>query len=182
MDPALARISKFLSLVLRHDPARVGLELDAGGWIDVEDLLRAAARAGFPFDHATLVRVITENDKQRFALSPDGVRIRANQGHSVPVDLGLSEVTPPAELFHGTADRFLASIRREGLNSRSRNHVHLSADEATARKVGQRHGRPVVLRVDAAAMSAAGHRFWRSENGVWLAERVPAEFLSFPAD
>ncbi|HUQ80346.1 MAG TPA: RNA 2'-phosphotransferase [Gemmatimonadaceae bacterium] len=180
MDRALVRVSKFLSLVLRHDPSRVGLELDAGGWVDVEDLLRATARAGLALDRATLQRVIAENDKQRFALSPDGVRIRASQGHSVPVDLGLRELAPPAELFHGTADRFLAGIRREGLRAGSRNHVHLSADEATARQVGQRHGRPVVLRVDAAAMHAAGHRFWRSDNGVWLAERVPVEFLSFP--
>ena len=180
MDPALTRISKFLSLVLRHDPTSVGLVLDSAGWVDVEDVLGAAKRAGLPIDRATLVRVIEENDKQRFALSTDGTRMRANQGHSVPVDLGLHELVPPAELFHGTADRFAASIRREGLRPGSRNHVHLSVDELTARKVGQRHGRPVVLRVDAAAMHAAGHRFWRSDNGVWLAEGVPPEFLSFP--
>ena len=169
-----------MSLVLRHDPARFGVELDSGGWTRVDHLLAAASRAGVPLDAATLRLVVAENDKKRFALSDDGVLIRASQGHSVAVDLALQPVEPPAVLFHGTATRFLDSIRREGLVPGSRQHVHLSADEATATTVGARHGHPPVLRVDAARMQAAGHRFFLSANGVWLTEAVPAEYLTFP--
>lgn len=182
MDPALRRASKFLSLVLRHDPARVGLALDGGGWVAVDDLLSAMTEAGLALDRATLERVVAENEKQRFAFDAGGTRIRANQGHSIPVDLGLVPLVPPAELFHGTADRFVADIRHVGLLPGSRTHVHLSADVATARQVGGRHGRPVVLRVAAAAMHDAGHQFWRAENGVWLAAHVPAEYLTIPAE
>jgi putative RNA 2'-phosphotransferase len=133
-------------------------------------------------DRATLDRVVGENDKQRFALSADGRRIRASQGHSVAVELGLEPREPPAVLFHGTADRNLDSIRAEGLRPGRRTHVHLSADEATATAVGRRHGRPVVLRVHAGRMHAAGHAFYRSDNGVWLTARVPAADIGFPAD
>ena len=181
MDSSLVRTSKFLSLVLRHDPARVGLTLDPAGWVAVEELLAAAARAGVPLDRALLKRVVTENDKQRFALSPDGARIRANQGHSVPVELGLTPREPPEVLFHGTAARNLDAIRREGLRPGKRTHVHLSTDEATATVVGRRHGgATVVLRVAAGAMHRAGHEFVRAENGVWLAKAVPGEFITAP--
>ena len=182
MDPALRRASKFLSLVLRHDPARVGLALDGGGWVAVDDLLSAMTGAGLALDRATLERIVAENEKQRFAFDAGGTRIRANQGHSIAVDLGLVPMVPPAELYHGTADRFVADIRNAGLLRGTRTHVHLSADVATARQVGQRHGRPVVLRVAAAAMHAAGHEFWQAANGVWLAARVPAEYLTIPAE
>lgn len=182
MDPSLVSTSKFLSLVLRHDPARIGLELDPSGWVEVDVLLAAAQRAGVHIDRALLERVVAENDKRRFALSADGTRIRASQGHSVEVDLGLEPLRPPDVLFHGTASRFLDSIRRQGLIPGSRTHVHLSADEATARNVGQRHGSPLVLTVDAAAMYDAGHLFYRSDNGVWLTGAVPALHLRFPAD
>ena len=177
MTPPLVRISKFLSLVLRHDPGKIGLALDAAGWADVDELIAAAARAGVEIDRETLARVVAENDKQRFALSPDGDRIRANQGHSVRVDLGLEPQTPPEVLYHGTAARFVDSIRASGLHAASRTHVHLSPDEETARWVGQRHGKPVVLRVAAGRMHRDGRAFFRSENGVWLTDVVPAEYI-----
>lgn len=180
MDPALVRTSKFLSLVLRHRPEQIGITLDEAGWVDVEVLLAASARAGVRIDRAMLERVVAENDKQRFALSPDARRIRASQGHSVRVELGLAPAPPPGVLYHGTADRFVAAIRREGLRPGRRTHVHLSGDEQTARAVGARHGAPVVLRVQSGAMHAAGHAFYRAENGVWLADAVPPEFIRFP--
>lgn len=180
MDRSLTRLSKWMSLVLRHRPGDFGVELDGAGWARVDDLLAAAARAGVPLDDATLRRVVAENDKQRFALSEGGAMIRASQGHSVEVELGLEPVEPPPVLFHGTATRFLDSIRREGLVPGSRRHVHLSADADTATTVGARHGRPAALRIDAARMHADGHRFFRSANGVWLADAVPAEYLEVP--
>ncbi|HET7229842.1 MAG TPA: RNA 2'-phosphotransferase [Longimicrobium sp.] len=179
MDRSLVRASKFLSLVLRHDPGRIGLSLDPAGWAEVDELLSAAARAGVAIDRETLERVVAENGKQRFALSADGTRIRANQGHSVRVDLGLEPQTPPELLYHGTASRFVESIRAGGLHSAQRTHVHLSADEATARAVGQRHGRPVILTIAAGRMHRDGHAFFRAENGVWLAAAVPVDYIDF---
>lgn len=179
VDRSLIRASKWMSLVLRHDPATFGVVLDDAGWTPVDDLLAAAARARVPLNAALLRRVVEENDKRRFALSDDGARIRASQGHSVAVDLGLEPVEPPAVLFHGTATRFLDSIRRDGLVPGSRRHVHLSADAETATAVGARHGRPAILRVSAARMHADGHRFFLSANGVWLAGAIPAAYLVF---
>lgn len=180
MDPQLVRLSKFISLVLRHQPQKYGLRLDERGWARVDDLIAAANRAGVPLTRELLLQVVAQNDKQRFAISEDGTAIRARQGHSFPVDLGLSPVAPPPQLYHGTAERFLASIRRQGLLRRSRQHVHLSPDVDTAIKVGQRHGRPVVLTVESGAMHRDGYQFYRSENGVWLVEAVPAAYLVFP--
>lgn len=180
MDPALVRISRFLSLVLRHDPGRIGLALDAAGWADVAELLAAAQRAGVDLDRAMLDRVVAENDKQRFALDAGGERIRASQGHSLRVDLGLSPLVPPERLFHGTTLRFLDGIRRQGLLAGKRQHVHLSADEPTARAVGRRHGAPVVLAIDAGRMQRDGFCFFRSDNGVWLIGAVPPEYIDFP--
>ena len=180
MDKDLIRISKFLSLVLRHQPQKIGLALDVNGWAQVDELLAQANRHGVALTPAVLEQVVRLNDKQRFAFSEDGVMIRASQGHSIDVDLGLEPVEPPAVLYHGTADRFIESIREKGLLAGRRDHVHLSANEATAVKVGRRHGRPVVLRVQAAEMQAAGHLFYRSANGVWLVRHVPAGFLLFP--
>jgi putative RNA 2'-phosphotransferase len=181
-DRSLTQVSKWMSLVLRHEPAKFGVELDEAGWTRVDDLLAAADRAGVPLDDATLRRIVAESDKKRFALSDDCAMIRASQGHSVEVELGLAPVEPPPVLFHGTATRFLDSIRREGLVPGSRRQVHLSADVDTARTVGARHGRPAILRIDAARMHADGHRFFRSANGVWLVDAVPAEYLGFPDD
>lgn len=177
MSKELTRISKFLSLVLRHDPGRIGIVLDPQGWVDVSELLSAVGKAGTPIDEPLLRRVVAENDKQRFALSDDGTRIRANQGHSVKVELGLPSVQPPLLLFHGTATRFLDSIRATGLHPRSRTHVHLSADSETALKVGARHGKPIVLHVQSGKMAADGFLFYQADNGVWLTEQVPPEYL-----
>ena len=174
------RLSKFLSLVLRHEPERTGLQLDAAGWVGVDALLAGAARAGVPITRERLKAIVANSDKQRFAFDASGERIRANQGHSVAVELGYASATPPDVLFHGTVAKFIEAIRREGLVKGSRHHVHLSPDEATARKVGQRRGVPVILRVDAGGMQRAGHRFFHSTNGVWLVDHVPPEFIFFP--
>lgn len=174
------RVSKFLSLVLRHQPQRAGLVLDEAGWVAVDDLLAGCARCGVVLDREGLEQIVRESDKQRFALSEDGQRIRANQGHSVKVSLGLEPVTPPAVLYHGTVDRFVASIRAEGLRRGKRHHVHLSETVETAVVVGSRRGRAVVLRVRAGAMHDDGHEFFRSENGVWLTEHVPPHYLEEP--
>jgi putative RNA 2'-phosphotransferase len=143
-------------------------------------LLAGCARAGSPITREELDEIVSSSDKQRFALSPDGTRIRANQGHSVEVRLDYAAQTPPEVLFHGTATRFVGAIREQGLAKGARHHVHLSADEETARKVGQRHGRPVILHVRSGAMCREGHEFFRSANGVWLTESVPAAWLIFP--
>ena len=173
------RASKFLSLVLRHEPERIGITLDDAGWTDVDALLTALDAHGLALTRAELDAIVASSDKQRFALSPDGARIRANQGHSVDVELGLEAVTPPDVLYHGTVDAALSGIRAQGLLKGQRHHVHLSADIETAKKVGGRRGTPVVLVIDARAMAAAGHTFYRSANGVWLVEHVPAQFIGF---
>jgi putative RNA 2'-phosphotransferase len=177
----LKTISKFMSLVLRHQPGKIGLALDAAGWADVDDLLARAAAAGRAITRDQLDEVVATSDKRRFALSDDGRRIRANQGHSIDVDLGLAPLAPPAVLFHGTAARFVDSIRTTGLERRSRHHVHLTEDAAIGEAVGRRYGKPVVLRIAAAAMAARGHVFFRSANNVWLVESVPPEFIEVQA-
>ena len=173
----LVRVSKFLSLHLRHQPADLGLALEPGGWVPVADLLAGAARKGFLITREELAEVVRGSDKQRFAFDPTGTKIRANQGHSADVDLQLEPAEPPAVLYHRTADRYLDAILRDGLNKMARHHVHLSPDTATASKVGVRHGRLVMLEVDAAGMRAAGYTFYRSANGVWLVDAVPPGYL-----
>ncbi|MCG6496794.1 RNA 2'-phosphotransferase [Kitasatospora sp. A2-31] len=174
------RTSKMLSRILRHDPARAGITLDAAGWVRVDVLLAGLAARGTGLTRAELDHVVETNNKRRFVYSEDGLSIRASQGHTVAVDLGLAAAEPPAVLFHGTATRNLGPILREGLLPMARQDVHLSADTETAVRVGSRHGRPVVLTVDAAAMAAAGHEFRVSANGVWLTDAVPPEYLSQP--
>ncbi|MDX3238117.1 RNA 2'-phosphotransferase [Streptomyces sp. ME03-5709C] len=171
------KLSKFLARVLRHDPASIGITLDEAGWVDVDELIAASRRSGRRFSRPDLDHVVAANDKRRFAFSEDGRRIRASQGHSVEVDLGLLPVEPPAVLFHGTASTTLPIVLREGLKPMSRRDVHLSADVETAVRVGTRHGRPVVLAVDAAALAATGHVFRVSANGVWLTDAVPPTHL-----
>ncbi|MFZ2987321.1 RNA 2'-phosphotransferase [Ideonella sp.] len=173
----LTSISKFLSLVLRHEPQRLGLELDEAGWTPVDELLRKAAAAGRPISRDVLEEIVSTSDKKRFAFSEDGRSLRANQGHSIDIDLGLPAVAPPDVLFHGTASRFSAAILRSGLERRARHHVHLTQDRQTAVSVGQRYGAPVLLRIDARRMAALGHEFRCSANGVWLVDGVPAEFI-----
>jgi putative RNA 2'-phosphotransferase len=170
-------LSKTLSYVLRHKPKEYNLKLDAQGWVSVAELLSALRARGHSVTQEQLHEVVATNDKQRFSLSADGAKIRANQGHSVAVDLGLTPITPPELLYHGTATRFLASILKEGLRSGSRQHVHLSSNSATAVAVGSRHGKPVVLTVQAAKVHQAGGQFYLSANGVWLTAAVPPEYL-----
>ncbi len=176
-DKRLIRISKFLSKYLRHAPHEIGLHLETGGWVPVDDLLSASTSNGFKFTRAELDEVVANNNKQRFAFDETGTRIRANQGHSVEVDLELPPATPPDVLYHGTGEKSVASILENGIARMKRQHVHLSRDIETATAVGARHGRPVVLVVAAAAMAAAGHIFYLSENKVWLTDEVPARFL-----
>jgi putative RNA 2'-phosphotransferase len=173
-----ALISKRLAYWLRHRPDAAGLTLDAHGWAPVEAVLAALRRSGLPVDRAELDAVVATNDKQRYVIAEG--RIRAQQGHTVPVDLDLPMATPPDRLWHGTSTRFLPAIRADGLEPRGRHHVHLSADPETAARVAARRPPPVVLTVDAARMVANGHEFHRSGNGVWLTDRVPFNYLTIP--
>ncbi|MCA9393721.1 MAG: RNA 2'-phosphotransferase [Candidatus Omnitrophica bacterium] len=182
MSERLTAISKYLSFVLRHKPQAIGLKLDANGWARVDELITCAARDGRKLTPELIAAVVATDPKQRYAFSEDGARIRANQGHSVDVDLQLKEEEPPAVLFHGTARASLEAILVHGLKPMQRHHVHLSVDESTAYAVGRRYGEPVILRVDCAAMRADGHVFFRSENGVWLTDTVPAKFLAIAGD
>ncbi|GAA4106562.1 RNA 2'-phosphotransferase [Streptomyces hundungensis] len=177
-DGRTVKVSKYLSKHLRHQPERIGLALDPHGWVDIDVLLRASAAHRFPITRAELDHVVATNDKRRFAV--EGGRIRASQGHTVAVDLGLASAEPPAYLYHGTVARSLDAIRAEGLRPMDRHHVHLSPDRETAAKVGARRGRAVVLSVDAGAMHRAGHVFHVSANGVWLTEAVPPQYLRLP--
>jgi putative RNA 2'-phosphotransferase len=178
MDPRQrVRIGKYLSKHLRHEPEALGLTLAPGGWVAVEELLAACERDNFPIRREQLEEVVTTSDKQRFAFDATGTRIRANQGHSTPVDLGLESAEPPALLFHGTGAQHADAIRREGLRKMARHHVHMTINVPTATKVGTRHGKPVVFEIDAAAMRRAGHTFYVSANGVWLTDAVPPEHL-----
>ena len=176
MDKQLIRTSRFLSLILRHKPETIGLALDAQGWVAIDTLLDALKRHGRTIARAELLMMVEQNNKQRFVIR-DG-RIRANQGHSISIDLGLEACEPPNVLYHGTAKRFLPSIRREGLKKMKRQHVHLSADIETATKVGIRHGRLAILRIDAHAMFAASIPFYVSENNVWLTDSVPWQYIT----
>jgi putative RNA 2'-phosphotransferase len=177
MEKHHVKISKFLSLVLRHEPEKIGLELDSAGWVSVSQLLNASADHGFSINREELEFIVANNDKKRFAFSEDGSRIRASQGHSVEVELDYQPTAPPDVLYHGTAFRFLPSIRSQGLLKGQRHHVHLSQDAKTAIAVGQRHGKPVVLKIRAGEMNRAGHSFFLSANGVWLTEHVPPDFF-----
>lgn len=180
MSNQTVKISKFMSLVLRHNPGKIGIELDEAGWVSVEALLNGMAAHGKSISREQLEAVVRDNDKQRFSFSKDGTRIRANQGHSVDVELGCVRSDPPARLYHGTVAKFVDSIREQGLLKGQRHHVHLSADHETAIRVGSRRGKPVLLEIDAQAMRERGMEFFLSQNGVWLTDRVPNEFIRFP--
>ena len=177
-DARRVKISRYLSRALRHRPDSLDLTLAPGGWVPVDALLAACAERHMAITPDELAEVVALNDKQRFAFDESGTRIRANQGHSVEVDLQLEPQTPPDVLFHGTGHKSVEAIRCDGLHKMSRQHVHLSANIATALKVGARHGNPVIFRVDASRMSQDGHPFYISANGVWLVDRVPAEYLT----
>lgn len=176
-DKTDKNISKRLSKVLRHAPEAMGLTLGPGGWVAIADVLAGFERQGRTVTRDMLQRVVDNNDKKRFTISDDGMRIRAAQGHSVTVDLGLRPVEPPAVLYHGTAISNLDSIKADGLWPQSRQQVHLSQDRDTATRVGQRHGKPHILNLDCMAMRAAGYEFYKADNDVWLTDFVPPEFL-----
>lgn len=177
MKDNLIKTSKFLSLVLRHKPEEIGITLDQNGWVSVSELLDACNKHGVAITLEELETVVATSDKKRFAFNEDHSMIRANQGHSVEVDLGYKPQEPPEILYHGTADRFLSSIMEIGLVKGNRHHVHLSKDIETAAKVGQRHGKPVVLIVKSGVMHRQGQSFFISDNGVWLTESVPPAFI-----
>ena len=179
-EQELKKKSKFLSLILRHQPEKVGITLDESGWVDVEVLLAAMSQQGKGMSRATLDTVVQSNDKQRFSFNADGTRIRANQGHSISVDLGYTTAVPPEILFHGTPEKFIEPISREGLKKMNRHHVHLHVDEQTSIAVGRRRGRPVLLKVRAREMHQAGCEFFVTPNQVWLTDSVPVEYIEFP--
>ncbi|KAA6440805.1 RNA 2'-phosphotransferase [Dyadobacter flavalbus] len=170
-------ISKFLSLILRHKPEAAGIELDENGWTDVKILIEKVNKANVTLNLEILKHIVETNSKKRFAFNDTFDRIRANQGHSVEVDLGYEAKIPPEILFHGTAEKFRASILEKGILKRERHHVHLSADMDTAVKVGSRHGKPFVFEVLAGKMFSDKYSFYLSENGVWLTDHVPSEYL-----
>ena len=172
------KISKFLSFVLRHQPESIQLKLDDNGWAKLDDLLPKLKKEfkGIEFDHVK--EVVETNDKKRFSFNEDETKIRANQGHSIKVDVELREESPPEVLFHGTVRDFLSNIMKEGLQKMNRQHVHLSKDVTTAKKVGSRRGKPVILKIQAQKMKEEGFMFYLSENGVWLTDEVPSRFIN----
>jgi len=171
------RISKFLSLVLRHKPETIGIVLDDNGWTDVEVLLKEINKTDISIDIDILKHVVETNLKKRFAFNETFSKIRANQGHSIEIELGYTAKRPPTILYHGTAERFVAKIQETGLLKMDRHHVHLSADVETAQKVGQRHGKPIVFEILAEQMFSDKFEFYVSDNGVWLTDQVPVKFL-----
>lgn len=176
-DSRLVKISKYLSKYLRHTPEEIGLKLAEGGWVSVDELLAASAKHNFPISPDQLNEVVAKNNKKRFSFDTTGTLIRANQGHSVEIDLQLEPTLPPNVLYHGTGHRAVESILENGLNKMSRHHVHLSTDIATAKAVGKRHGNPVVFAVDATRMHRDGYKFYCSDNGVWLVDNVTPKYL-----
>ena len=172
------KISKFMSLVLRHKPEAANLKLDQEGWADINELIKAINRRGHHIGYKELEKIVETNDKKRFIISECGCKIRANQGHSININLNLNPIEPPEILYHGTATRFLTSIFTTGLTKQSRQHVHLSKDRLTATKVGSRHGKPIILEIASAEMYRKGYTFYLSENGVWLTDSVPIEYIN----
>lgn len=179
MEKKLKQISKFMSLVLRHKPEVIGLTLDENGWAYVQEMIDKMNATGAGVDLKLIQTVVETNDKKRFAFNEDQTMIRASQGHSVEVNLELTELQPPELLYHGTIQESVDLIRTEGLKKMSRQHVHLSKDKETAQKVGSRRGKPIILEVRAAAMHAAGHPFYLSANEVWLTDEVPVQYIQF---
>lgn len=175
----IKQISKFLSYILRHHPESIGLELDTEGWADVEELLQKSNLKYPELTRELLDVVVSTNEKKRFAFSENGDKIRASQGHSINIELNLQTQEPPEFLYHGTVEKFLQTIKTEGLKKMSRQHVHLSSDKDTAVNVGSRRGKPVVLVINAGQMQQKGYAFYLSANGVWLTDHVPVQFIDF---
>uniref|UniRef100_UPI0040499E1C RNA 2'-phosphotransferase n=1 Tax=Flavobacterium sp. TaxID=239 RepID=UPI0040499E1C len=176
-EKEINHLSKFLSLILRHKPETIGLTLEENGYVNTELLLEKCNEHGVSIDFETLKYVVETNNKKRFGFSEDFLKIRANQGHSTAIDLGLTPVQPPQILYHGTAEANKNSILQQGIEKRNRHHVHLSQDKETAHNVGKRHGKPIIFEVQASKMFEDGYAFYQSENGVWLTENVPARYL-----
>ena len=179
-DKQMKNTSKFISLILRHNPETIGITLDPHGWADVEEMILQVNQAGrYALDKVLLEEIVRTDNKQRYSFNEDHSRIRANQGHSIQVDVDLEEKIPPDILYHGTGEKSVASILQQGLLPQSRLYVHLSSTPEVARQVGGRHGKPVIFQVDARKMSVDGIRFYLSKNGVWLVKEVPPQYLSF---
>ncbi|SEE32399.1 putative RNA 2'-phosphotransferase [Tenacibaculum sp. MAR_2010_89] len=177
-EKKIKRISKFLSLLLRHQPEKIGLQLDSNGWAVVEELLQKSRKHGVRFSIDELEGLVVNNDKKRFTFNDDKTKIRANQGHSLKtIDIELKPVQPPEFLYHGTVAKFMNVIHDKGLQKMSRQHVHLSAEIETAMKVGSRRGKPIILTVKSGEMQSEGYEFYLSENNVWLTDSVPSEFI-----
>lgn len=172
------RIGKFLSLILRHDPQKIGIELDEQGWANVKELIEKCKKHRYHFSMEDLIEIVETNDKQRYSFNEKRNKIRANQGHSIDIDLALSPIQPPEYLYHGTATRFLSSIMEQGILKGSRQHVHLSKDKETATKVGSRHGKPTILTIMSGKMYKDGIQFYQSDNGVWLTDYVDVKYIS----
>ena len=172
------RIGKFLSLILRHDPGTIGIELDENGWADVNELIEKCKKHRYHFSMEDLIEIVETNDKQRYSFNEKRSKIRANQGHSIDIDLDLSPVEPPEYLYHGTATRFMSSIMEKGILKGSRQHVHLSKDKQTATNVGLRHGKPVILTIMSGKMHRDGIPFYLSDNGVWLTDYIDTKYIS----
>lgn len=177
-EKRITKISKFMSLVLRHAPEKIGLQLDEAGWAKVDDLLRKMSKRHGEISFEMLQEVVAQNNKKRFAFNEDQSKIRASQGHSIQIDHGYKPISPPNVLYHGTASKNEESILKSGLSKRQRHHVHLSENLDTAISVGKRHGKPIVFEVDCKEMNAKGFVFYKSENDVWLTENVPSVFLA----
>lgn len=167
---------KFIALILRHKPEAIGIHLDEHGWANVDELIAGIAKTQ-EFNMAMLEEIVRTDNKQRYSFNDDKTKIRANQGHSIPVDVELEQKTPPDVLWHGTGEKYVSSIEAEGLIPKTRLYVHLSSDHDTAIKVGSRHGKPVVYEVAAKEMQDDGYTFFQSVNGVWLTKQVPAKYL-----
>jgi putative RNA 2'-phosphotransferase len=176
-ERTVKRKSKFLSLVLRHQPELIGLELEKNGWVSVSQLLAGCVKHGKPLTIDELQYIVETNNKKRFAFDDKKLRIRASQGHSINVDLGYKPTSPPSILYHGTSTQHVANILKHGLIKKSRHHVHLSLSRETALEVGKRHGIPIVLTVNSYQMEKDGHLFFLSDNGVWLTDHVPATYI-----
>lgn len=172
------KTSKFLSLVLRHKPESIGIELDKIGWVDIHELIQKSNQFGLLLDFESLKNLVETNDKKRFTISKDFKRMRANQGHSINVDLGYTNQEPPEFLFHGTGEKSIESIKQIGLEKRNRQHVHLSDNFETAIKVGRRHGKPFVFKIKSREMFEKGFKFYLSDNGVWLTVQVPKQYIT----
>ena len=175
----IEKLSKFISLILRHKPEEIGITIDDFGWAKVEDLINGINKSGRNINMCILEEIVRTDNKQRYSFNEDKTKIRANQGHSIPVNLELNELEPPKTLYHGTATKSIEGIKSQGIKSMSRQWVHLSKDFETAKQVGARHGKPMILIINTERMYKDGIKFYLSENGVWLTEYVDPKYILY---